>query len=98
MFADHADEIAEGLSLQEATIAELQAAMAAGLLSAEALVQRYVDRIERIARSGPRLCSVIEIDPDALATAAALDRERRERGPRGPLHGIPVLLKDNVDT
>src|SRR5256884_5305158 len=97
-FADHDEEIAEGLVLQEATIAELQAAMADGRLTAAALVERYAGRVERLDRRGPALRSVIEVNPDAGAIAEQLDRERRERGPRGSLHGIPVLLKDNVDT
>src|SRR5262245_2061042 len=91
-------EIAEGLDLLEAGIADLQAAMAAGRLSSEALVDRYLDRIERPNRRGPRLGAVIEVNPDARGIAAALDRERAGRGARGPLHGIPVLLKDNLDT
>ena len=98
MFDDHHEEIAEGLGLQEATIAQLAAAMAGGRLTAEVLVDRYLDRVRRLDRAGPRLCSVIEVNPDARDIAAALDRERRERGPRGPLHGIPILLKDNLDT
>ena len=98
VFADDDQEIAEGLPLQEATIAQLQAAMGDGRLTAGTLVERYLDRIERLDRRGPALRSVIEVNPDAGAIAEQLDRERRERGPRGPLHGIPVLLKDNVDT
>ena len=98
VFADPDEEVAEGLLLQEATIADLGAAMGHGRLSAMALVERYLDRIARLDRQGPGLRSVIEVNPDALEIASELDRERRERGPRGPLHGIPVLLKDNIDT
>ncbi len=98
VFADHDEEIAEGLVLQEATIADLGAAMMAGRLTAAALVERYLDRIERLDRRGPSLRSVIEVNPDARDIAELLDRERGQRGPRGPLHGIPVLLKDNIDT
>src|SRR5207247_11085300 len=58
----------------------------------------YLQRIYGLDRRGPALHSVIEINPDALALAAALDEDRRTRGPRGPLHGIPILLKDNIDT
>jgi amidase len=97
-FADDDEAIASGLALQEATIAELGAAMAAGELTATALAGRYLDRIERLDRRGPALRSVIEVNPEAMDIAERLDRERRERGPRGPLHGIPVLLKDNIDT
>jgi amidase len=81
---------------EEAGVAELQAAMSAGSLTAKALAQHYLDRIERIDRSGPRLNSIIELNPDAPAIAAALDAERRQGRVRGPLHGIPVLLKDNI--
>jgi amidase len=98
VFDDHEPDLADGLPLLEAGIAGLQAAMAARRLTAAALVERYLRRIERLDRSGPRLASVIEVNPDAADIAAALDRERAERGPRGPLHGIPILLKDNVDT
>lgn len=98
VFEDHDEQIADGLVLQEATIADLAAAMAGGRLTAVALAERYLDRIERLDRGGPTLRSVIEVNPDALEIAARLDRERGERGPRGPLHGVPVLLKDNIDT
>lgn len=84
--------------LEEATIADLQAAMEAGDLTARALVELYLERIELLDRSGPRLGAVVEVNPDAWDIARDLDRERRARGPRGPLHGIPVLVKDNIDT
>lgn len=84
--------------LEEATISGLQEGMAEGRFTARDLVLRYSERIEAIDRGGPRLRSVIEVNPDAEAIAAALDAERRVRGARGPLHGIPVLLKDNIDT
>jgi len=84
--------------LLEVTIAELQARMAAGTLTALELVKRYKARIEAIDRHGPKVNSILELNPDAEAIAAALDKERREHGPRGPLHGIPLLLKDNIDT
>ncbi|MEJ2288064.1 MAG: amidase [Deinococcales bacterium] len=83
---------------QEKGIAELQAAMASGEASALQLTETYLARIAAIDRRGPTLNAVIELNPEALAIAADLDRERRERGPRGPLHGIPVLVKDNIDT
>lgn len=82
----------------EATIAELAQAQAEGRLTARALTEAYLARIEAIDRSGPRINAVIECNPDALAIAAALDEERAASGTRGPLHGIPVLLKDNIDT
>ena len=84
--------------LNEATIVELQARMAAGSLSAVELVNYYLTRIGNLDQSGPRVNSVLQINPDALDIAHALDAERRQSGPRGPLHGIPILLKDNVDT
>jgi amidase len=87
-----------GRDIKEATIAQLQADMAAGRLTARTLVGRYLDRIRQIDRRGPRLNSVIEINPEAESIARALDRERRRGHVRGPLHGIPILLKDNIDT
>jgi amidase len=84
--------------LEEVTIPELQAAMDSGRLTAHAVTEMYLERIEEIDRHGPKLRSVLETNPDALDDARALDRERRARGPRGPLHGIPILLKDNIDT
>ncbi|CDN43494.1 amidase family protein [Paenibacillus sp. P22] len=79
----------------EADIASLQAAMESGALSAAACVRWYLERIERL---NPKLKAVLEVNPDAIAVAEALDAERLERGSRGPLHGIPILLKDNIDT
>lgn len=84
--------------LQEATIEQLQTAMQNGELTAHQLVQKYIERIKAIDWAGPHLRSVLELNPDAEAIAQELDRERRERGPRGPLHGIPILIKDNIDT
>ncbi len=86
---------APAIQVEEATIAELQAGMAAGRFTARQLAETY---LARIAAIDPKLHSVLEVNPDALAIADSLDAERRERGPRGPLHGIPVLLKDNVAT
>lgn len=82
----------------EATIAQLQAAMADGTLTARALVEMYCARIAALDRAGPRVNAVVELNLDARRIADELDRERRERGPRGPLHGIPILLKDNIET
>ncbi len=84
--------------LDEATIADLQKALASGTLTARSLTHKYLSRIEEIDKNGPALNSMIEINPDALAIADALDKERKEKGARGPLHGIPVLIKDNIDT
>src|SRR5919197_4065575 len=72
--------------------------MESGRETARSLVEKYLARIEQIDRSGPSLHSVIETNPDALTIADALDAERRARGARGPLHGIPILIKDNVAT
>ena len=85
-------------AIVEASIAELQAAMQSGKLTARALVGAYLARIRAIDRSGPRLNSIIELNPEALAIAAELDRERKANGARGPLHGIPILIKDNIAT
>ncbi len=92
------DEIGPHDELEEATVASLQAEMTAGRLSARRLVEQYLERIAALDRSGPTLRSVIEVNPDALEIAEALDRERGASGPRGPLHGIPILLKDNIAT
>lgn len=89
---------AEPLALEEAGIGALGAAMAAGQLTARALTEHFLRRIEAIDRHGPRLNAVIEVNPDALAIAESLDRERTSGKVRGPLHGIPVLIKDNIDT
>jgi len=87
-----------GDDLEEASITQLQQSMTAGELTARALSEQYLDRIERVDRSGPAVNSVLALNPEALDIADALDRERQERGPRGALHGIPILLKDNIDT
>ena len=87
-----------GMEIEEATIAELQAAMAAGRLSAVRLTRTYEHRIEALDRNGPSLNSILQVNPDAGSIARGLDRERRAGQVRGPLHGIPVLLKDNIDT
>jgi amidase len=84
--------------LEEATVADLQKRMTGGALTAHALTERYLERIAAIDKRGPALNGVIELNPDALSIAAALDAERHAKGPRGPLHGIPVLIKDNIDT
>lgn len=84
--------------LIEVTIAELQARMAAGKLTALELVHQYRARIDAIDRHGPEVNSVLQLNPDAEDIAEALDEERHKHAPRGPLHGIPLLFKDNIDT
>ncbi|KAF8235335.1 amidase signature enzyme [Tricholoma matsutake] len=84
--------------LYEATIAELQEGMVRGHFSSVDLVRAYFARIDEVNLAGPALRAVIELNPSALAQAAALDEERKTKGPRGPLHGIPIILKDNIAT
>ncbi len=84
--------------LEEATISELQSALSSGQLTARQLAELYIQRIQELDWQGPQLRSVVEINPDALTIADALDQERQAQGPRGPLHGIPILLKDNIAT
>ncbi|MFZ0801661.1 MAG: amidase family protein, partial [Terriglobales bacterium] len=88
----------KAFELDEATIADLQAGMAAGKYTARSITQKYLGRIEEIDKHGPALASVIEVNPDALAIADGLDKERAQKHVRGPMHGIPVLIKDNIDT
>jgi amidase len=88
----------EAFELEEATIADLQAGMTSGRFTARSIVDAYLGRIDRLDRQGPALRAVIEVNPEAAAIAEALDRERQRGRRRGMLHGIPVLLKDNIDT
>jgi amidase len=84
--------------LVEVSIAELQHRLSSGQVTSRELVREYTARIDAIDRKGPTLRSVLQLNPDAPAIAEELDRERRQKGARGPLHGIPIMLKDNVDT
>jgi len=84
--------------LDEITITDLQDGMRSGRFTARSLVERYSARIDEIDKHGPAINSVLELNPDAFSTADQLDQERKAKGPRGPLHGIPVLIKDNIDT
>lgn len=86
------------MDLQEQPIEVLQSWMETGEASAVEITKGYLERIEMLDRAGPTLRSVIEVNPEAVAVAERLDEERRARGPRGPLHGIPILVKDNIDT
>lgn len=85
-------------ALDEMSVADLQSAMAAGRMTAHSITQQYIDRIQALDRTGPTLRAILEINPDALSIADALDRERKAGKVRGPLHGIPILIKDNIDT
>jgi len=84
--------------LDELTIADLQSGMTSGKYTAHSLARKYLDRIDDIDKHEPAINSIIELNPDALSIATELDKERRAKGARGPLHGIPVLIKDNIDT
>ena len=97
-YAFPAEPATPSFRFAEATIDGLQAQMAAGQLTAHELTAAYLDRIAQIDRRGPTLRAVIEVNPDALAIADQLDVERRAGKVRGPLHGIPVLIKDNIGT
>jgi amidase len=88
----------EDFELSELSILDLQEAMESGRWTARDITTMYLERIDAIDRQGPELRSVLEVNPDALAIADHLDQERQADGPRGPLHGIPVLLKDNIAT
>ena len=89
---------AETFELEEITVGELQSGMSEGRFSAHSLAEAYLQRIDAIDKRGPALNSVIELNPDALRIASDLDDERRRGLVRGPLHGVPVLIKDNIDT
>jgi len=88
----------QAFAFEETTIAQLQDAMKAGRLTSRAITQAYLDRIVALDRQGPSLRAVLEANPDALTIADGLDAERRRGKVRGPLHGIPVIVKDNIDT
>jgi amidase len=88
----------DAFELNEATMGELQDWMDSGKYTSRDITQLYLDRITKIDKSGPRLNAVIEINPDALAMADAMDEERRSDKVRGSIHGIPILIKDNIDT
>ncbi len=88
----------EPTELDEITVAELQDGMKTGKYTARSIAEKYLSRIDEMDKKGPTLGSIIELNPDALKIADELDKERKEKGPRGPMHGIPVVIKDNIDT
>src|SRR5271165_7181589 len=96
--AEPASPAVKPFELDEITITELQDGLKSGKFTARSLVEKYTKRIEEIDMRGPAVNAIIEMNPDAPAIADALDKERKAKGPRGPLHGIPVLIKDNIDT
>jgi amidase len=90
--------VEETFELEEATIADLAAAMASGARTSESITRLYLERIEGLDRQGPRLRSIMGTNPDAVELARRLDAERAEGTVRGPLHGVPIVVKDNIDT
>ena len=99
VFLAHSQPIpSQAFEVAEASIADEQKAMTEGRVSSKSLVQAYLTRIEAFDQRGPRLNALITLNPNALREAEALDRERASKGPRGPLHGIPVIVKDNYST
>ncbi len=84
--------------LDEITIADLQDGMKSGKFTSRSITEKYLARIDAIDKQGPAINAIIELNPDSLSIADAMDKERKEKGSRGPLHGIPVLIKDNIDT
>jgi amidase len=84
--------------LDEVTIDDLQAGMKSGKYTARAVTEKYLQRIAEIDKHGPSINCIIEVNPDAIELAEGLDRERKEKGARGPLHGVPLVIKDNIDT
>ncbi len=92
------DPVADLVDLETATIPELQGLLSSGELTSVELTTLYLERIAAYDEGGPHLNSILSLSPDTLDVARGLDRERRRSGPRGPLHGIPILLKDIIDT
>ena len=95
---DAAFEAAGKFTLKEVTIAELQQKMESKVLTSRAIVEMYLKRIDELDENGPKLNAIIELNPDSLAIADEMDRERKAGKVRGPMHGIPVLIKDNINT
>ena len=95
--ASHAAQV-PSFELDEVTIAELQQGMKSGKYTARSIAEKYLARIDAIDKKGPAINAIIELNPDALAIADTMDKERKSGKVRGPLHGIPILIKDNIDT
>lgn len=95
--ASHAAQV-PSFELDEVTIAELQQGMKSGKYTARSIAEKYLARIDAIDKKGPAINAIIELNPDALAIADTMDKERKFGKVRGPLHGIPILIKDNIDT
>ncbi len=93
-----ASDFKKDFELDELTMDDVQKAFQSGQYSSHSLTAKYLARIQEIDKAGPMVNSIIELNPDALEIADALDRERKAKGARGPLHGIPLLIKDNIDT
>jgi amidase len=98
LFGGSSEPTPKEFELEEMTITELQNGMQSGKYTARSLVKKYLDRIDDVDKNGPELNSVIELNPDAMSIADKLDDERKAGRVRGPLHGIPILIKDNIDT
>jgi amidase len=96
--ADGSNLTPKEFEFDEITVDALQQAMQSGQHSSRELTEKYLARIQEVDKGGPMINSVIEVNPEALEIADALDKERKEKGARGPMHGIPVLIKDNIDT
>ena len=98
IYAETPTAPAKSFDIVEASIRDIQAALDSGQITSEELVRAYLKRIAEIDKSGPKINSLITVNPKAIETAIELDKERKEKGPRGPLHGIPIILKDNYNT
>lgn len=96
--AERARVRAGAFELDEITLSQLGEGMKSGRFTSRSLVEKYLMRIDAVDRRGPSIRAVIEVNPDAARIAAELDHERKAKGPRGSLHGVPVLIKDNIDT
>ena len=97
-FARPLELFAKNVELEELTISAMQEAMRNGSITARKLAELYLARIDAMDKRGPAINAMIELNPDALSIADMLDRERKAGRTRGPMHGIPIVIKDNIDT